>query len=270
MSIQKEEMNQEIKEEDNILNPNIIIDEKENLKENLKEKAKVKTKVLTEDLGKIFEKSICLLYDIEYDSKYKYSIEDAEKLKERLLKFKEVFPFNIIHSAKNGSRYDFTGLDDLNIKLSAKTSKKDGKVCPQVIGQPTKKRFCEYFEIDNSCDLEEIKKYIENNLIKLLKKYYDFTFDCPIIYYNKHKNKLLFIKRNNMDNINYSIDWTKYNIEFSHIKKNKKWGESSSISINNITIGEFQIHNHRDCIKIRWAFENLLGLFKDYFNIKIL
>ena len=249
-------MNQEITE-DNILN---IIEE------NLK----VKVKVLTEDLGKIFEKSICLLYDIEYDSKYKYSIEDAKKLKERLIKFKEVFPFNIIHSAKNGSRYDFTGLDDLNIKLSAKTSKKDGKVCPQVIGQPTKKKFCEYFEIDNSIDLEEIKKYIQNNLIKLLKKYYDFTFDCPIIYYNKNKNKLLFIKRNNIDNINYNIDWTKYNIEFSHIKKNKKWGESSSISIDNITIGEFQIHNHRDCIKFRWAFENLLGLFKDYFNISIL
>lgn len=251
-------MNQEITK-DNILN---IIDEKL--------KVKVKVKVLTEDLGKIFEKSICILYNIEYDSKYKYSIEDADKLKERLIKFKEVFPFNIIHSAKNGSRYDFTGLEDLNIKLSAKTSKKDGKVCPQVIGQPTKKRFCEYFEIDNSSDLEEIKKYIENNLIKLLKKYYDFTFDCPIIYYNKNKNKLLFIKRNNMDNINYNIDWTKYNIEFTHIKKNKKWGESSSISIDNITIGEFQIHNHRDCIKFRWAFENLLGLFKDYFNITIL
>ena len=260
MSIQKKEISEKISQEikKDILNSNIIIDEK------------VKVKVLTEDLGKIFEKSICLLYDIEYDSKYKYSLEDADKLKERLIKFKEVFPFNIIHSAKNGGRYDFTGLDDLNIKLSAKTSKKDGKVCPQVIGQPTKKRFCEYFEIDNSCDLEEIKKYIENNLIKLLKKYYDFTFDCPIIYYNKHKNKLLFIKRNNMDNINYSIDWTKYNIEFSHIKKNKKWGESSSISIDNITIGEFQIHNHRDCIKFRWAFENLLGLFKDYFNITIL
>jgi len=265
MSIQKEKISNEISNEiseDNILNPNIIIDEKA--------KVKAKAKILTEDLGKIFEKSICLLYNIEYDSKYKYSIEDADKLKERLIKFKEVFPFNIIHSAKNGSRYDFTGLEDLNIKLSAKTSKKDGKVCPQVIGQPSKKKFCEYFEIDNSSDLEEIKKYIENNLIKLLKKYYDFTFDCPIIYYNKNKNKLLFIRRNNMDNIYYNIDWTKYNIEFSHIKKNKKWGESSSISIDNITIGEFQIHNHRDCIKFRWAFENLLGLFKDYFNITIL
>ncbi len=36
------------------------------------------------------------------------------------------------------------------------------------------------------------------------------------------------------------------------------WNESTSISINNNTIGEFQIHKNRDCIKFRWFFEKLL------------
>ena len=45
--------------------------------------------------------------------------------------------------------------------------------------------------------------------------------------------------------------------DFKERSKNKKWNESSSIKINNITIGEFQIHNKRDGIKFRWCFEKL-------------
>ena len=218
-------------------------------------------KIVTEDLGKIFEMSICLLYNIDYDGKYKYSLEEAHKIKEILFKLKDVFPFKIKHIAKNGNKYDFMSIDE-DMYLNAKTSKKDGKVCPQVIGQPSKKKFCEYFELSPSISLEEIKTYIEININKLLDIYALNTFDCPIIYYNKYKNILLFIK------LKEQIKWS--NINFSHIIKNKKWNESSTISINNISIGEFQIHNHRDCIKFRWCFEKILDLFKDNFNIKIL
>jgi hypothetical protein len=71
----------------------------------------------------------------------------------------------------------------------------------------------------------------------------------------------LFIK------LKETINWTNYNISFSHIIKNKKWNESTAININNTNIGEFQIHNHRDCIKFRWSFEKLLNLCKDNFEI---
>jgi len=222
-----------------------------------------KKEVLTEDLGKIFEMAICLLYEIEYDGKYKYSLEEANNIKNKLHKLKNNFPFKIKHIAKNGNKYDFVTIDDKN-HLSAKTTKKDGKVCPQVIGQPTKKKFCEYFKI-NLLDIEswrdQIKNYIETNIKTLLDTYASNTFDCPIIYYNKHKNIILFIK------LIEKINWTNYDISFSHIIKNKGWNESTSIIINAITIGEFQIHNHRDCIKFRWAFEKLLNLFKDKFEI---
>ena len=57
----------------------------------------------TEDTGKMFEMAICYAYDIEYNGKYKYSMELSEKLKERLSKLIEVFPISTcIHSAKNG------------------------------------------------------------------------------------------------------------------------------------------------------------------------
>jgi len=220
-----------------------------------------KKKVLTEDLGKIFEMAICLLYGINYDGKYKYSMEEANNIKEKLQKLKTVFPYDIKHIAKNGNKYDFECVDDDNIHLSAKTTKKDAKVCPQVIGQPSKKKFCEFFGIDLDYNLEQIKEHIENNVKTLLEIYALNTFDCPIIYFNKHKNNLLFVK------LKENINWTSHDITFSHIIKNKKWNESSCIIINGITIGEFQVHNHRDCIKFRWAFEKLLDMFKDNFEI---
>jgi hypothetical protein len=218
-------------------------------------------KVLTEDLGKIFEMAICLLYEIEYDGKYNYSMEEATNIKYKLHKLKVEFPYKLKHIAKNGNKYDFVSVNDYKINLSAKTTKKDAKVCPQVIGQPSKKKFCEFFGIDLHYNLEQIKNYIEMNVKSLLEIYALNTFDCPIVYYNKHKNMTLFVK------LKESINWTKYNILFSHIIKNKKWNESSCIIINDITIGEFQIHNHRDCIKFRWSFEKLLNLFNDNFEI---
>ena len=132
-------------------------------------------KILTEDLGKKFEMGICILYGIEYDGKYKYSMEEAEKLKDRLTNLPTVFPHKLKHTAKNGSQYDFTGEEDETIKLSSKTTKKDGKVCPQVIGQPSKKKFCEFFNVDINFTLEQIKEYIEVNVDKMLNIYFSLT-----------------------------------------------------------------------------------------------
>jgi hypothetical protein len=221
-----------------------------------------KPKVLTEDLGKIFEMSICLLYNIQYDGKYSYSMEDAQKIKIRIAKLLEVFPHSILHTAKSGARYDFTGLEDNSIRLSAKTTKKDGKIAPQVVGQPSKKKFCEFFQLDpGSFDLTQIKIYIEQTVKNLLAVYEEYTFDCPTIYYNKKSDKLLFIRK-----VKY-IPWSQIEVEFSHNKKNKVWNESTTVCVDGVTIGEFQIHNHRDCIKFRWAFEKLLYEFPDCFEV---
>lgn len=227
-------------------------------------------KVITEDLGKIFEMAICLLYEIEYDGKYRYSMREAHEIKQKIWRLKEVFPHKLKHVAKNGNKYDFVvvGEED-KLQLSAKTTKKDGKVCPQVIGQPSKEKFCKYFEINDvynaetKCyNLEKIKHYIQENVNKMLHIYAANTFDCPIIYYNRKTNKILFIR------LKEEINWSNHIINFSHIIKNKIWNESSSISIDNTAIGEFQLHNHRNCIKFRWMFEKVLNLFRSHFDIQ--
>lgn len=214
-----------------------------------------------EQLGKKFEMAICNRYNTPYDGVYKYDMNLSQQLQPRLLKLLELFPYNLKHTASNGSRYDFTCRDNETIHLSAKTTKKDGKICPQVIGQPSRDKFCNFFEIDRSSTLEEIKRYIELNVKQMLNIYSQYTFDCPIIYYNQHFDKLLFIKLKN------NINWNEHNITFKHLLENKIWNESAVIRINNITIGEFQVHNHRNCIKFRWNFEKILSLFNDNFEI---
>jgi hypothetical protein len=218
------------------------------------------SKVNNEDFGKTFEMAICLLYNTPFDGKYKYGLEKAEVLKERLVKLKDVFPYEIKHIAKNGCKYDF--VTSCGIHLSAKTNKTAGlKVCPQVIGQPTKKKFCEFFGLGDS-NVTQIKEYIVVNIVTLLDTYMLHTFECPIIYYNKSKNELLFVK------LKEKINWT--NITFTHILNNKTWEKGSTIKIGDISIGEFQIHGNRDCIKFRWIFKNILNLFKDHFEVTVL
>lgn len=227
-----------------------------------------KKKLLTEDLGKEFEMAICLLYETPYDGKFKYSLQKAEQLKNKIIGLKEIYPHKLIHTAKGGAKYDFTCLDSPEIKLSAKTTKNKGtfKVCPQVIGQPSKKKFCEHFGLENTLTNQEIKEYIQQNIKTLLEQYFENTFDCPIIFYNQGSDVLWFIKNHT------KIDWDNCIIEFGHTKKNKEWNESTSIFINGFSMGEFQVHNHRDNIKFRWNMYNLLycfhhGLNEKYFEI---
>lgn len=221
-----------------------------------------KPKVITEDLGKIFEMAICLLYNTKFNGKYKYSLSDAEILSNKISNLKNIVPNNLIHTAKNGSRYDFTLMDTNEGEyLSAKTTKKGDKVCPQVIGQPSKKKFCMHFGLDNSITISDIKIYIKENVHKMLEKYFEYTFDCPIIYYNEQQDICLFIKKQK------NINWTDHKIDFSHLIKGKEWNESTTISIQNKTIGEFQVHNHRDNIKFRWNLLNILKIFENNFEV---
>jgi hypothetical protein len=221
-------------------------------------------KVITEDLGKIAEKAICNVYETPYVGKYKYGEEAAEELLKRspsLSNLPSVFPGPLEHTAINGSPYDFEN-KITNEKMSLKTTKKDGKVCPQRIGQAARKKFCEFNGIDPNCNSDdEIKQYIERNVCPLLESYSKNTFDCPMVYYNQHKNISLFIQ------MKEPISWDKYEITFTHKMRNKKWNESTTIKIGETAIGEFQIHKKRDNIKFRWSFEKLIKRFQEHFEI---
>jgi hypothetical protein len=131
-------------------------------------------------------------------------------------------------------------------------------VCPQTIGQPTKKKFAEYFRCEATPI--KIKEFIVENKTKLLPEYEKHTFDCPILYYSSNKDRVELIEQKR------PIDWSSYNYTFTHQEKNHSWNESTTLKLNGESIGEFQLQKHRDCAKFRWNFENVLTLFRRNFK----
>ena len=224
---------------------------------------KVEMPLQTEDTGKMFEMAICLAYGIQYDGKYKYSMEIPEKLKPRLSKLLEMFPM-CRHTAKKGARYDYTCLTDETKHLSAKSTKKGiGKVAPQVIGQSQPKKFCESIGIEYTT-ISDLKKYIQTEIVKIIPILVEYTFDCPNIYYNHEKNTIRFIT------LNTPIEWNKY--EFKWTCDWTTWKNSSTLKIifdkEEYALLEFQFHTKsRTNMAIRWCYEHFLTIFKENLSV---
>lgn len=219
-------------------------------------------KVVTEDLGKIFEKGICLLYNTPYDGKYKYSEDDANKFKLRLSKLLTLFP-KCRHTAKGGALYDFTSEDGTQ-HLSAKTTKGDAKIAPQYIGQATPYAFCTRVGIP-IIPVTDLKKYLQDNIVHILPMFEKYTFSCPTIYYNQKTDTIKYIiKKTDIPWNNYQYIWT---------KSWETWGNSSTLKVvtptKNISILEMQFHStSRTNMAVRWCFEDVLNTFTDYLHIE--
>jgi hypothetical protein len=216
----------------------------------------------TEDTGKVFEMAICLAYGIKYDGKYKYSMEDAEKLKEKLTKLPTLFPM-CKHTARKGARYDYTSVEDKTVHLSAKTTKKGGKVAPQVIGQSQPKPFCEVIGIEYT-SIPDLKRFIQEEPVRILDVLVEYTFDCPNVYYNKEKGTIKYIT------LNRRIDWDRFNFKWTC--NSEKWNNSSTLKIvvegKEFALVEFQFHTKsRTNMAIRWCYENFLCIFKENLTI---
>lgn len=206
------------------------------------------------NIDKIFKPELINLKLIEKD------IELFEKLK-------IYYPY-LEYIGNNDNKYDFKYIDiddcQKNKYVSVKSNFNGKKVCPQIIGQTTFKKYKSYFNIDENCDIPTLKIYIMEHINDILKRYLKYTFHCDIIYYFKErkKNVLQIIKYDEIRLNN--IEFEKGFISFSHIEKNKNWNESTTVyyklNNKNISIGEFQIHNNRDNIKFRWHFDKIVEL----------
>lgn len=227
----------------------------------LESKIMIRRMVRTEDTGKIFERAGCFAFNTRYVGKYKYEDqdEDAKKLARRITPLAEMYP-KCTHTAEKGSRYDFTTEDGRHI--SFKSTKDKGRVAPQVIGQATPKKFCELIGIDY---IEEnkhpiLKKYIQENIKQILPIFVEYTFDCPIVYYNKRKNSIKHIE------LNSPILWESMDVEWSCI--HSKWNNSTKLRVNGIPVLEIQFHTHRKNMAIRWEFDNFITTFNS--NLRII
>lgn len=225
--------------------------------------------VLTENTGKMFEYAFCRAVNISYNGIYRYE-EPSEDLLYRL------FPFTYtdwVHTAAGGSRFDMTEVGNENNHLSLKTTKKDGKVAPQVIGQPSINKFCELIGIE-SLSKSQLKNHIQSNISDILPIFEEYTFDCPILYYNEKTNQIKYIQK--LEKIKWSDyeyswtnDWSQTKSSTLRVHKpDKTNNNNTNNTIKKISICEIQFHDSsRTNMANRWYFENVLKAFPNNFDI---
>ncbi len=235
----------------------------------------------TERLGRTVEYYLAKIYLNEgVDAIFKEELVDL-RLIERdaplFEKMKSHYPY-LMYIGNKDHKYDFKYIDiDHHSEtkyVSVKTNFNGNKVCPQVIGQTTLKKFVEYFKMDLAPELTSpfnpkdpaliaaIKSYIVDHIGTLLKEYLKLTLHCDLIYYYKDKQKkksyIRIIRCGNLDHTTFDPS----QIGFSHLEKKKEWNESTTVyyTVNGakLSIGEFQVHNHRNNIKFRWNMVKLL------------
>lgn len=225
-----------------------------------------------ETIGISCEVAIADAFEVEISNEYRgrSDKELVEKLKGSI---KDIFKKNNIpkpikHIAEGQNPIDFE-LEG-GFSLSVKSNKKAlGKVAPQKIGQPTDKTFFVYFaeytddfdskEIFEKCTNDERRKAFKEFILKhtklAIEHYWKNLFDTDY-YIHFYNMNIDYIVLNHLKLIDFDES------KFTFTKSLSTWNESNTIKYNGLSIGEFQVHNNRNCFKFRFNIKNLLTLIE--------
>ena len=231
----------------------------------------------TEIIGISTEIGIADYYGVPIDSKYRLRGNDnlIEVVKAAIALLEEDFKFPkpTKHIAEKQNPVDF--LLQNQATLSVKTNKSNSnKVAPQIIGQPTANTYFNYFERilnietpDNRNDKIKLFKELSiKNIDVIMEHYWNNLFHCDyMIYMFDFLNKDGSLKE-----LPTYVGFTKLESplwekeKFSFTQSIESWNESNTVKYNNVTIGEFQVHNNRDTFKFRFNIRNLYNsIIKD-------
>lgn len=150
--------------------------------------------------------------------------------------------------------------------LSVKTNKsKSFKVCPPEIGQPSPKTFDLYFSnkgwYEGSIDDSKFRMIVKNQniLSELLCEYVRYLNECDYLlwslYSDNNNIKSKLVLQEQMKNIFFDPRLINYSNDFkSQSSVTIKYG------LENISLGEFQVHSARNSLKFRFNLNNLLSI----------
>lgn len=214
-----------------------------------------------EQFGIFIEKQLCNLYDIEFKSKRDNNMLVVDAHTEKLI-FDDIsrslggHKIRIVeHVGGENGKTDFILTEGKTLSLKSLSS--SNKICPQVIGQSSRKRIGKHFKIDIATG-EDFKQFVANNLQKVLDEYIAFTFICDTtLVYTFKKAKLYTIERTDAEP-------TFIECSFHLNKTVEEWNESATVLTRrdgvSHSIGEFQVHNNRNCCKFRFNIDKLVEL----------
>ena len=156
--------------------------------------------------------------------------------------------------------------------LSVKSNMRDaGKIAPQNIGQPTSSTFWELLPqlVPEGSDPKRLsyadsaklfKQVALTDTVTLLTEYWKNLFDCDYLIYVydvlTSSNQLSRSPSARLFEKSRSPQWEKSKISFT--QSLATWNESCTVKYYGISIGEFQVHNNRDCFKFRFNISGLI------------
>ena len=220
-----------------------------------------------ETIGQSAEYALCKHFNIEcqIDSK-----RIDPKICESILKQCTLFTFPKIQKSigyKN-NKVDYVCEDSKT--LSLKTLKRnDGKICPQVIGQPTLKKWDSHWKLNFNGDLSKNKErfeWIKSNIHLFLNEMLKYTYCCDylILIRDCDKNpKIEYLRKIEPTYFtDQLIEYTRNHYEEVYNEKKQKYSEfATTLKINNQSIGEIQFHkSSRQQVKFRFFRSFLIQL----------
>lgn len=225
----------------------------------------------TEQVGISAEVAIADLTGVSVDSRYRLrSRQDlVEHMSPEIGKILHLIPRPLRHIAEEQNPIDFMLTDDKT--LSVKTNMRElGKVAPQNIGQPTSTTFwqrmpslapagVDVLGLSYAESAEVFKAVAQTNTSELMTQYWKNLFDCDYLIYVfdvlDRNDQLSNVPSVRLYEKSHSPEWDFE--KFSFTREIADWNESCTVKYDGVSIGEFQIHNNRNCFKFRF---NLAGL----------
>lgn len=232
-----------------------------------------------ETIGISAEVAIADYFNVEIDQDYRERGDDMviDMIYPEVENIFEEYdiPSPIKHIAEKQNPVDF--LLKGGSTLSVKTNQRyPGKVAPQIIGQPTSETFFEimlskmgyniiselrnYGLSDTYQNRSKIfKHFVFENIEKLLEIYWEHLFECDyLIYFYNILNVAGDLTGNPRYKVLLPIEYPVFDREYiTFTQTEKSWKESCTIKYKGKAIGEFQVHNNRNCFKFRFNFKNL-------------
>jgi len=220
-----------------------------------------------ETIGQTAEYALCKYFNIECQINIK---RIDTKIYESIVEQCKLFTFPKIKKSigyKN-NKVDYLCEDEKT--LSLKTLKKnDGKICPQLIGQTTLKKWDQYWNLDFNGELSKNKErfeWIKSNIYLFLNEMLRYTYCCDYLILIRDCNKNPKIEYLRKIEPTYFtdqlIEYTRNNYEELYNEKKQKYSEfGTTLKIDNKSIGEIQFHkSSRQQVKFRFFRSFLIQL----------
>lgn len=233
-----------------------------------------------ETLGMTVEKVLCDLAGLDGSELASRSLASyEERMRPTLRAAMDELPRFVRHVGKEAgtrgghskSPVDFLLEKDLTLSSKATLKRGKAKVCPSEMGQPGMQTYALHFAhlydpeelVDGVVPPSVFKRTAQTRIADKMSTYFEHLFDCDILLWSwlQPTPGHLIFRREDVPAMAWDPD------RFGFTKTPDVWGESCTVKYRfedrdsgeeeTLSIGEFQVHEHRANYKFRFNLPNL-------------